>query len=151
MTRYRNASELPSHLREQVDGKGPAKPAGAAKRSKYGNQAVLMDGQRFDSKLEADRYQYLRLMVVANQVRWFVRQVNFMLPGGIKYRADFVEIWDAGNGMSRAEVTDTKGVLTRDCINKLKQVEACHGIAVTICTRKGTQWIERHWRDHAAA
>jgi hypothetical protein len=160
MTRYRDATELPSHLRAQVTGKAAARPAGAAKRSKYGNQRVLLDGQWFDSKLEAERYQYLCLMRKAGAVRWFARQVNFVLPGGVKYRADFVEVWAAVDvaqlppaGISdQALVVDCKGVLTRECANKLKQMEACLGIKVWLANRQGfgKSWLLEYWGNHAA-
>ena len=48
-------------------------------RSKYGAQKVNIDGERFDSKREARRYQELRLLERAGEIRDLKRQVKFVL------------------------------------------------------------------------
>jgi hypothetical protein len=99
-----------------------------AKKPKYRNVPALSDdGKRFDSKLERDYYQQLVLRWKAGDILWFVRQVNFELEGGVRYRADFVVVMPAG-----VEVVDTTGVMTPAKRDKLKQMKARYGIDVQI-------------------
>ena len=62
--------------------------------SKYRNVRTTIDGETFDSKLEAQRYQELKLLEKAGEVRDIQRQVVFPLMVGetrvAKYVADFV-------------------------------------------------------------
>lgn len=100
-----------------------------AKPRKYRNEpAKSADDKRFDSKLERDYYEQLLLRWKAGEVLWFVRQVTFELEGGVKYRADFVEVLAAGG----VEVIDTTGFMTPAKANKLKQMKARYGIEVQI-------------------
>jgi hypothetical protein len=105
-------------------------------RSKYGNKRVEVDGFKFDSKLEANRYQELKLARTIGFVDWFICQAPFKLPGGIIYRADFLVVWSAKSNIGHTvTVEDVKGARTRVSINKIKQVEELYGIKVTIITR----------------
>ena len=61
--------------------------------NKYAANAVVEDQQRFDSKLERDRYLHLKQMRAIGVVDFFLRQVPFHLPGGIVYRLDFLVRW----------------------------------------------------------
>lgn len=109
-------------------GRPAAQPVAPAKTSKYRNKRCQSaDGEWFDSKLERDYYEKLLLRWKAGDILWFVRQVNFQLEGGVKYRADFLVVLAAG-----VEVVDTTGVLTQAKINKLKQVRARYGIEVQV-------------------
>lgn len=127
--RYASLSDLPPHLQRINSPVKGAEPKSPAKRPKYGNQPTIIDGIRFASRLEARCYQWLMLRWKAGDLLWFVRQVNFDLPGGVKYRADFVVVCKDG-----VEVIDAKGMLTPDCKNKLKQMKAVHGIDVQLWT-----------------
>lgn len=100
--------------------------AAAPKRPKYGNRRTVVDGITFDSQREADRYGDLKALKIAGEVRWFARQVSFDLPGGVKYRADFVVAWRDGS----VSVEDAKGMSTREYINKRKQMKAVWGIEI---------------------
>ena len=105
---------------------------------KYRNQPTYMDGQRFDSKLEADRYYSLKNYWSLGMIRWFTRQVPFRLPGDITYRADFLVVW--ARLKDPVSVEDCKGVMTQVSLNKIKQVEEIYGFKVDIITRsKGTK------------
>lgn len=113
------------------------------KAAKYGNARNVVDGIRFDSKLEADRYVELKKLQHCGVVRWFIMQAPFRLPGGITYRADFVVIWApaapeqfAGDS-DVVSVEDCKGFMTRVSLNKIKQVEELYGITVRIITKRG--------------
>jgi len=105
----------------------------AKPRGKYGATAVVVDGKRFDSKLEGLRYLYWTNLWRAGAIEWFTRQVPFQLPGNIIYRADFL-IVHKGAGVT---VEDCKGMLTRVSANKIKQVEALYGFKVVLITKKG--------------
>jgi Protein of unknown function (DUF1064) len=107
-------------------------------KTKYRNTRVQVDGFWFDSKLEAARYDSLVLLRKSGEVRWFICQVPFRLPGGIIYRADFLIVW-AAEDCSAVTVEDCKGARTRTSINKIKQVEAIYGIKVQIITRKNVR------------
>lgn len=98
------------------------------KKSKYRNvRCQSADGKRFDSKLERDYYEQLVLRWKAGEVLWFVRQPSFDLEGGVVYRADFLVVTAGG-----VEVIDTKGCMTREAKNKLKQLKARYGIEVQL-------------------
>ena len=83
-------------------------------RSKYGN--VRTDG--FDSKRERNLYTSLRASLKGGALRALGRQVEFRLPGGVIYKADFVAIHNDG----RIEVMDAKGVRTAVYKVKAKQM-----------------------------
>lgn len=85
------------------------------------------DGINFASRLERDYYEQLHLRWKAGEVRWFTRQVPFWLEGGVKIVIDFMVVTDAG-----VEFVDTKGFLTPEAKNKLKQLKARYGIEVTL-------------------
>jgi Protein of unknown function (DUF1064) len=109
--------------------------------NKYSANAIVEDGMRFDSKLEAKRYLELKQLRAIGVITWFTRQVPFHLPGGIIWRADFLIIWNRGAARSiedweLVQVEDCKGMMTRVAINKIKQVEAIYGFKVHIITKK---------------
>lgn len=106
---------------------------GGRKPAKYRNTPTVVDGQRFDSKLEAKRYGELKALVAAGAIKWFIRQAPFRLPGGIVYRADFLIVWVNG----QVTVEDSKGVMTAVSALKIKQVEAVYGITVQIIRKAG--------------
>jgi len=49
------------------------------RKSKYNNQPVIIDGMRFDSKKEGNRWNELKLMQKAGSIGYLERQVNFLL------------------------------------------------------------------------
>jgi hypothetical protein len=103
-------------------------PDATPKPRKYRNEPVVVDGIRFDSKLEARYYEQLKLRRAAGEVAWFIRQPRFDLPGGVVYRADFLAVLAAGG----VEVVDTKGQDTRESITKRKQVKHLYGVDVIV-------------------
>lgn len=108
---------------------GEAREAGA-RRGKYGNRRVEVDGMKFDSQHEADHYFGVLLpRWRAGELRLLARQVPFDLPGGVRYIADFLAVDAAGN----VEVIDAKSEATkknRVYINKKKQMRAVWGIEI---------------------
>ena len=94
--------------------------------SKYGNEKVVVDGIKFDSLLEANRWQELKLLQRAKQIQDLDRQVRFELQPcykknnktikAINYVADFV-YYDLNK--KKMIVEDTKGFKTD--VYKLKK------------------------------
>ena len=101
-----------------------------AKRQKYGNRKVTVDGMKFDSQHEADIYFGTLLPSwKCGTYKLLARQVPFDLPGGIRYIADFLTVSMDGH----VSVIDAKSEATRKnrvYINKKKQMRACWGIEI---------------------
>lgn len=113
--------------------------------SKYRNVKVLIDGERFDSKHEADYYQGLQLRQRAGEISNLRRQVPFPLyapefdpdKGGetgrmvqvSEYIADYV--YDQ-SGEHTVHVVDAKGQARRACPYPLKKkwMELQYGIVI---------------------
>lgn len=53
-------------------------------RSKYGAKKVIIDGQKFDSQKEADRWQELKWMERAGMISNLKRQVHFQLTPPVR-------------------------------------------------------------------
>lgn len=90
--------------------------------NKYNNKKVTIDGIKFDSKKEAKRYQELKLLENANQIRNLSRQVPFELipkqkdERAVRYIADFVY---TDTMTEKVIVEDVKGYKTD--VYKLKR------------------------------
>jgi len=95
--------------------------------SKYNAAPTFVDGIRFPSKREAARYVQLTLARRGGEVLRFWRQVPFDLPGGVKYRLDFMVHWKDGN----VTYEDVKGVRTPVYKLKKKQVEELYALKIT--------------------
>lgn len=95
-------------------------------KHKFHAQPTTIDDIKFSSKAEAKRYQQLMLLIKAGEVLFFLLQVPFILPGGVKYFCDFQIFWANG------EVTfeDVKGMRLPMYILKKKQVEALYPIKI---------------------
>jgi len=101
-------------------------------RHKYGAKKVECDDKKFDSKLESRYYRKLKILKAAGNIVFFLRQVPFDLPGGVKYRADFMEFWKDGT----VRVVDCKGFDTPASKLKRKQVEDIYPVKIEIVTAK---------------
>jgi hypothetical protein len=87
------------------------------KKSKYNNKKVVIDGFKFDSEREGERYLELKLMQKAGIISNLQLQVPFILAPGcvldgrkkpaMKYKTDFVY---EENG--RTVIEDVKGKIT---------------------------------------
>lgn len=104
--------------------------------NKYGSKKTEVDGVTFDSKKEAKRYQELRILEKAGEIKDLRRQVKFeLIPSqringkvaerAVEYRADFVYTQDG-----QTIVEDTKGFRTKDYIIKRKLMLWVHGIRI---------------------
>lgn len=97
--------------------------------TKYHNIRVQSDdGIRFDSKSERNYYERNLLpRYKSGQVKWFIRQVRFDLPGKIIYRADFLEIWKDNS----IHIIDCKGYRTYPYKMKKKLLESAYPVRIT--------------------
>jgi hypothetical protein len=102
----------------------------APKKSKYGATQWTIDGLRFHSKLEGRCYERLKVQHASGLLRppFFLRQVRFDLPGGVKYYVDFVR-FPAEGGLN---FIDVKGYDTPLAALKIKQVEALYEIKIEL-------------------
>lgn len=100
------------------------------KRSKYGNKKVIVDGIKFDSKREAQRYGALQLMLKAGLISNLRLQVPYQITvNGMKvckYVADFV-YEDKGVEI----VEDVKGMKTPIYNLKKKLMKAVFGVVIS--------------------
>jgi hypothetical protein len=104
-----------------------------AKRRKYRNQPVTVDGHEFDSKAEARRFGELKHLLHAGKIRCLRIHTPFTLTvNNIKiccYEADFVyEEWI--DGKWSLVIEDVKGHRTREYKLKSKLMLAIHGISI---------------------
>jgi hypothetical protein len=88
-------------------------------RSKYGAKKTVIDGIKFDSKVEAQYYSHFLKEKQAGLIKSFELQPEFVIFDGftdrdgkkhrsIKYRADFLLVYPDGS----MDVVDVKGVKT---------------------------------------
>jgi hypothetical protein len=103
---------------------------------KYGAKATVVDNIRFASQKEARRYQELRLLEKAGEIRNLTIQVPLVLSAGNdrrtsigKYVADFVYEERIGQDWCH-RVEDVKGFKTPLYRWKKKHVEAQYGITI---------------------
>ena len=103
---------------------------------KYGNRKVIVDGLKFDSRKEANRYCELKLLERAGRITDLKLQQKFeLLPSQringkvaerpLTYIADFVY---KENGKTIVE--DTKGFKTKEYIIKRKLMLYIHKIRI---------------------
>ena len=101
----------------------------APKRGKYGNVKTEQDGKVYDSKREAARAGELKLLQKAGKIVAYAEQVTFLLPGDVRYIADFVIMETDGT----YTVEDVKSAATRmDKVYRIKRklMRQAHGIAI---------------------
>lgn len=97
-------------------------------KHKFGAVKTERDGITFASKLEAAYYDELKLMKHAGLVLFFLRQVPFHLPGGVKYVCDFQVFYADGT----VDFVDVKGMETPEFIAKKRMVEALYPVKINV-------------------
>lgn len=105
--------------------------------TKYNNKKITVNGQVFDSKKEANRYQELLLLEKAGVIKNLSRQVKFVLIPSQRdengkvierecsYKADFT--YEEG---IKTVVEDVKGYRTKEYIIKRKLLLWQYGIRI---------------------
>jgi dsDNA-binding SOS-regulon protein len=86
---------------------------------KYKSIKTTVDNINFASKAEAARYNELKLLQRAGEVKAIILQPSFLLEGGVRYRADFAVI-----GIDGYWLEDVKGVETQAFKIKKRQMAA---------------------------
>ena len=94
--------------------------------------AVNDDGHRFASKLEHKYCKYLELLKKSGEVIFFLRQIPFHLPGGVKYVCDFAVFYSDG----RCDFVDVKGVETQEFKIKKRLVEAVYPLRISVIKKE---------------
>ena len=116
-------------------------PKRRGSRPKYGNKKVTVQGIKFDSKWESERYLYIKSLELAGRVRNLELQVRFALEvNGQKictYIADFRYEKENANGDWETIVEDAKGVETPEFKLKKKLMKACLGIEIVLSKKGG--------------
>ena len=95
-------------------------------KHKFHAKPTQIAGIKFASKKEAKYYSKLLLRKKAKEVIFFLRQVPFYLPGGVKYVCDFQEFWTDGT----VHFVDVKGFRTPMYKAKKKIVESIYPITI---------------------
>lgn len=107
--------------------------------SKYGNKKIVIDGHKFDSIHEAERYCELKLMMRGKVITDLKLQKKYQLipaqhdakgkliEKSVNYVADFVYT-DLRTGQEIVE--DAKGCRTKEYIIKRKLMLQVHGIRI---------------------
>jgi hypothetical protein len=101
------------------------------RHSKYKSKTTIVDGISFQSKLEAQYYQKLKIRQQAGDIKYFLRQIPIRLPGKISYWCDFMIVENDGS----IRYVDTKGFETSEFKLKKKQVEALYPITIEVITK----------------
>ena len=100
-------------------------------RHKFHAKQTEADGIKFASKLESRYYKKLKMLQQAGEIVFFLRQVPLHLEGGVKLVVDFVIFWKNGD----VTFEDTKGLMTSQAKQKIKQAESRYPIKIKIVTR----------------
>ena len=110
-----------------------------SKPPKYRNEKVVLDGIKFDSRREADRYAHLKFLKRLGEIEKLELQKKFVLvpaqrnkagkvtERAITYRADFY-YFDKRQG--KWVVEDAKGVKTDVYKMKKKLMLSVHGLEI---------------------
>ena len=134
LRQYLSNGEMAQYNEELLNPRGPGKRAILAedvdrqrkkRNHKYNAKPTEIDGIRFDSKREAQRYQELKMLTAAGEIHSLQLQPRFELQPSFKrngktvraihYVADFQYVTQNG----RHVVEDTKGMAT--AVFKLKK------------------------------
>lgn len=97
-------------------------------RHKFNAVPTVHDGIRFDSKKEGRYYEQLKLRIKAGEIVFFLRQVPFHLPGGVRYVVDFQEFHADGS----VSFVDVKGMETESFKAKKRMVEAIYPVEIEV-------------------
>lgn len=111
------------------------------KKSKYGAVAVIHNGRRFASKLEASIAQVLELLQSQKKITILAYQPKFELtpkPNKITYVGDFLIL----DRLMRRVVVDAKGVETATFRLKKKLMAHFHPNTPVWIIKKGSELVE---------
>lgn len=119
------------------------------KTPKYNNKKVTLNGQKFDSQMEARYYQQLLWLTQAKQIKKFTLQPRYLLldafeKDGMKFRKiEYVADFEVHSLDGSIEVVDVKGAETKEFLLKKKLFHAKYPHKLSIVTYDKTHgWIE---------
>lgn len=101
---------------------------------KYRAKPTVVNGRKYASKLEASYAQKLAVLQQAGKVIGWCEQVPFTLPGGIKYRCDFLVFYADGT----TRFVETKGFETPEWKLKMRLMAEAHPWATVDVVRRVT-------------
>ncbi len=101
------------------------------KRSKYNATKIVKKEIRFDSVAESCYFEWLLSQKSKGEIKYFLMQVPFRLPGNIKYLVDFQIFMKDGT----VRYVDVKGMMTDVSRNKIKQVVNLFPVDIEIVTK----------------
>lgn len=107
-------------------------------RNKYNAKRTARAGRTFDSASEASYYDLLRLRQAAGEIKMFLEQVPFRLPGGSKLVLDFVIFETGPDDICLVRFVDVKSKITaaKESFRvKKREVEALFGIVIEVVDR----------------
>jgi len=118
--------------------------------NKYGAIPTVVDNIQFDSKMESQYYQHLKLMERAGLITELSLHPKFILlepfkkfgkrRTGIKYTADFMYKDEHGKSI----VVDVKGAIARDfSLRRALFDSKFPDITLRVVTKKGRGWEEK--------
>lgn len=99
---------------------------------KFKAKPVNDDGHHFASTLEWKYFKHIQLLQKAGEILFFLKQVPFHLPGGVKYVVDYQIFYGDGS----VKFVDVKGIETSEFKIKKKIVEELYPIEIEI-VKKG--------------
>jgi hypothetical protein len=113
---------------------------------KYRNNPTIVDGVRFDSKGEAERWQELQFCEKSGEIKNLRRQVRVPLPvNGVKVATlvlDFMYDELGSDGKVHARAEDFKGMILPMFRLKAKMYKAIYGddIIISGVVSKSPKW-----------
>lgn len=66
-------------------------------KHKFNAKPTIFNDQRYSSKLEAKYAHKLDMAKKSGELVFWLEQISFRLPGGLKYVLDFMEFWSNGD------------------------------------------------------
>lgn len=100
--------------------------------SKYNNIRTQLDGITFDSKVEAERFAFLKLMQRAGEISGLERQPRFKLAVNGEHVTTYVADFRYVDKQGRTIIEDVKGVRTPAFNIKAKLFRAIFGFDITL-------------------
>ncbi len=99
--------------------------------SKYRAKRTTVDGLTFDSMGEARRWQELKLLARAGEIRHLERQIPYALKVKGIYICDYIADFRYFDCVRQERIVeDFKGFRTAEYLLKRKLMLACHGITI---------------------
>lgn len=97
-------------------------------RHKFNARPTERDGKKFRSLKEAEWYEKLKHRQEIGEILFFLREIPFDLPGGTKYRLDYMAFLADGT----VQLIEVKGFKNPLGMLKIKQVMDLYNVTIEI-------------------